>query len=135
MISGTLYAWANALGKDSKTLSRELSKVGINAEREITAQEIFKAVLNEEQVERNRNLKLDADRKEREEKEANGQLVQMAEVEKLISEKVVLPLRARLLSAPTTLDTLCNPSDPELARQAILHWVDETLKLLRDGLQ
>jgi phage terminase Nu1 subunit (DNA packaging protein) len=60
--------------------------------------------------------------------------VRMAEVERLLTAEVVLPLRSRLLDLPSTLAVRCNPSTPETARTALLQWSDETLKVLREKL-
>jgi len=133
----TVTGWAKALGFDPKTVGQRLRDAGhqITHKNVYHVRVVVAAVYGDEQAERNRNLKLDADRKEREEREAAGELVSRAVMEKEIAELYTLPIGQALASMPTTLDTQCNPSDPELSRAALLRWVEETKRLIREKLQ
>jgi len=140
MITGTINAWATSLGVEARTILRALAKTGIVRRKtkgriKFTAKQITDALFGDEQQERLRNLKLDADKKHREEEEAKGQLITLTEVESLLTERVISPLRERLLNQGTRIDALCNPSHPQLAREAITADTDETLKLMREKLK
>lgn len=140
MITATLNAWATSMGVDQQTLERWLVNAGFNKPKsgwgDITYRKIEKAVLGDEQKEKIRNLKADADRKEREELERRGELVDKTEVEAWIVQKFIAPFSNILSSAPSTLDTRCNPERPEIARRAIEDWVENSAKpLLKTELE
>lgn len=129
-LQATLNAWATQLQMEPRTLEKKLAQAAIDVQpnRLYTASEVVRALLGDKYREEVRNLKADADRKEREEKENKGLLVKMPEVEALISELLVGPLLAMLNSLPTTLDVKTNPTDPTLARTAIAEHVERTMK-------
>lgn len=137
MISHSLQAWATALGVERRTLEVRIVKAGFRVPKKtgtLSAARVFHSMLGEADVEKRRLAAAQATKIERENAAAAGELVAMVEVEKLLTELVVLPLRQALLAAPTTLDTLCNPADPEMARRAIQQWVDEVLQHCREQL-
>lgn len=135
MIKGTISAWATSLGKEPRTLERALAKAGIEKpppRQAIEARVIFQALASDEKQIKKALLEEDLKERQRENSEAAGELVRMADVEKLLAEKVIVPLRQLLMSAPSQLDTRCNPKNPELARKTIEAWRDDALKQLRD---
>ena len=138
-IEFSLQAWADALNKDPHTLKKMLLKVGIDAPKHgelLSANKIFSALMGDEYKERVRNLKADADRKEREERIATGALFPMAELESWLHQNYVTPMWDILKTAPTTLDTRCNSEHPAVARDAIRAWIEGTVKpALKENLE
>lgn len=66
--------------------------------------------------------------------EKRRDLVPMAEVDaKLVA--TFLPIRQRLMALPAEAAARCNPSDPQLAREALDRWVTDSLPLLRSSTQ
>jgi hypothetical protein len=98
----TLDAWALELDYERRTLVRILkrSDIEIIPGHLYRAREVVSGLMGSEQVERVRNLKLDADRKEREELEACGRVVEWDRVEAQLNQKVFLPLLSALDAAP-----------------------------------
>ena len=129
-LEATLNAWAGQLRMEPRTLEKKLALAAIEIKpgKSFSAAQVVNALMGDKYLEEVRNLKADADRKEREEKEAKGILVKMPDVEAKLSETLVVPLLTMLNSLGTTLDTRCNPTDPELARQAIEDHVERTMK-------
>lgn len=137
-LTATLDGWAVALGRERRTLERVLTRGGIKVQpgMKFTAQEIYVGIVGDEQAERVRNLKSDADRKEREEKEALGTLFPMAELEGWLSQHYVIPMASIFADMPAAIDTRCNPQDPKVARQAIEAYIEATVKpTLKLGLE
>lgn len=134
-IKATLNAWAVNLGMEPRTLETRLRKADVELERfqELSARDVIRALMGDKEAETIRNLKADADRKEREEQEARGELVKWPEVEERITKTMILPLRQWIVTLPTTLDTRCNPREPAIARVALNQAVDEALAMLRSG--
>ena len=77
---------------------------------------------------RARREKALAERAELENAERSGQLVRMSEIEEVITQKIIVPLGSLLNSLPAALDTRCNPEHPDVARAALLDWVERTAK-------
>jgi hypothetical protein len=132
-LSATLDGWAMALTVDSQTLKRKLVRAGAEVvpRKLYAASEIVAALLGDAHYEKVRNLKLDADKKERQAKQDSRELVRMVEVEALLS-KVLQPMREQLLSLPERLCVECNSASPDTARRALEAWADATLKMCRD---
>lgn len=145
MITATIHAWANALGKDDVTITRALAKSGspVTQKRESVSFARVRAAgmlddiggQNGADAALERLRTAQAIEKEQDNRVRDEGLVEMGEVEKLLAENFTLPLRARLLDLPGTLDVRCNQQSPEVAHAALTQWVDETLKLLRDKLK
>ena len=136
-IAHLLQTWAVELGMDSETLKKALIKSDSRpvAHAVIPLKAIVSALFGEEHVAKVKGMQLDNAKKEREQAEELRELVRMADIEAKLAEWVIVPLSSVLNSAPTTLDTRCNPSDPDLARAAIADWVEKTVKpLLRSKL-
>lgn len=113
----SLDAWAVSLGREARTLKRLLTRNGVKVElrKLYTAREIVGGLIGEEQQEKIRNLKLDADRKAREEKLADGQMCEWAAVEKLFNETIIMPFTQACDQAPDAvsrewLDKVLRPS-------------------------
>ena len=135
-ISATLSAWATELGMESRTLARKLSQASItySAHGKIRAKKIVIAAAGDNAVERARLLKAQADAQEHENKINDERWVQISEVEEMITNLYVLPLRQRLLAFPNEHDAKCNPHDPQLANTVLTQAIDELLKLCLEKL-
>lgn len=136
-IEGTIGAWALALSVESRTVERRLTRAGnvVKPHAVFSAQQVLQAFMGEldeakarTEIQRERTMRIKNDARE-------GQLVDIGEVEKLVSDTVIIPLRQLLLSAATTLDVRVNPADPAFARGKINEWVDESLKTLEVKLK
>lgn len=136
MIYGKVNAWAVSYSIEARTLLRALAKNGIvvKAHQKVAANDVRDALFGDEYKERLAGLRLDNAEKSRLEKEATAQLVNRDQMEKEISELYTLPLSQALISLPATLDAQCNPSDPQLAREALQRWAEETKRLIRDPI-
>jgi hypothetical protein len=136
MIEHTLYAWANAGGIEVRTLERQLVKTGYTPKpRQKIPFKVIRAALAGDKAAAEIRLKeAQAADQERKNRIADDELVELKEVEQLLSVLVITPLRQALTSAPTTLDTLCNPTDPTQARDQLQQWVNDTLKMLPEKI-
>ena len=125
-----LYTWSLALAMEPKTLETKLMKARIEWKKaeSISALNIFNAMFGDEQYEKVRNLKLDANQKEREEQKELGNLFPMQELEPWLLNNYILPMRQILEGVATGLDTRCNPEHPEIARAALNEWIEKTVK-------
>ena len=98
----TLTAWATGAGLHIQTLEKMFQKQGVEvvAHKHYSIREFLIAVTGDKHAAEVRNLELDARRKEREEQERDGILVEWELVEKRINEMLVLPLIQALDAAP-----------------------------------
>jgi hypothetical protein len=135
-IEATLNAWSANLGIDSLTFERRLKKAGVTLPRKgelLSLQSVLPIISSDEQSEKKRLITAQAIAQERENKVEDENWFHREDVEKLVTE-LLLPLRQHLISAPTTLDARCNPSEPLLARAAITSWRDEVFKQIQINL-
>jgi predicted transcriptional regulator len=129
---------ANLLGVDPKTVKAGLRRIGIEPEhsKSYSVRECVAAVYGNAEMERERKLRLENEKLEREAKIEAGELVPMADIEPWLLQHYIVPMAGILSSAPTTLDTRCNPEHPEVARKAIADWIEGTVKpSIREGLE
>ena len=63
--------------------------------------------------------------------ERRGDLISTAEMLDAIRE-CALPIRQRLDALPAEMAARCNPTDPQLAREALDRWVADSLPLFRE---
>lgn len=132
MIAHTLNAWATSLGLEPRTLERQILKAGFNPPKPretITAKKILSVVAGDANATKNRLLEAQAIAQERENRNEDENWFHRDDLEKFLSEFVVIPLRQALVSISSTLDAKCNPQNPVVAREALVIWRDETLKL------
>jgi hypothetical protein len=124
---------------ERRTLESKLVRIGYVTKKrgeKIPFRTVLVALMGDKEAETIRNLKADADRKEREAKIEAGELVPMADIEPWLLQHYIVPMAGILSSAPTTLDTRCNPEHPEVARKAIADWIEGTVKpSIREGLE
>jgi phage terminase Nu1 subunit (DNA packaging protein) len=131
----TIHKAAIEWGIDRRTLASRLSEAGFDVERgaEFHTQEITRAVVGDLERERTRLTRADADIREMEKRQKEGELVDLQEVLDLI-RRACLPISQRLRSLPADMATRCNPTDPVLAREALQRWVDDSLPLIRSQM-
>lgn len=146
----SINALSEELRIDRRTLKKHLSEIepaGLDgksklyrkedAQRVIAgvglAKDGFAALRSKQIEEQTREASARADLLELERAEKRRELVPLAEVQTMISD-ALLPVRQRFLAAPAELCNRANPTDPQFAREAIQHWVDESLRLIRDEL-
>ncbi len=123
------------------TLTRRLRAIGEETPRGriFTLRQLLAALTSKDgdksALLRARRLKAEEEAKllafERREKERD--LVPLAEIQALIRDSF-LPVRQRLMALPSEMSARCNPSDPQLAREALDRWLTDSLPIIRAGL-
>jgi phage terminase Nu1 subunit (DNA packaging protein) len=136
VMNWSVHKAAVEFGVSRETIIRGLRRLDVEVGRRttFTTKQIVSSIYGDADFERTRLLRADADIREMERLEKENDLVKLSEVEKMLVDYVAIPVRNLLISAPTTLDQRVNPADPELAREALQRWVDDSLKLLREKL-
>jgi len=126
-ISASIGAWASALGKDPKTIQLRLKKREYRFEPhdKIPAQEIFKALMSDKDEALARIAAADADAKERENRVADGELMELPTIEKALWFDLLAPLRLELEQLPQIYAGLCNPQDPQTAEKVLRQFVEK----------
>jgi len=135
-ITGSCNAWARAYGTDSNALIEKLQRAGIvyKSGEEINAVEIFKAILfrseKDEAIARQANAK--AEEQEMENAVRRKELMELAQIERIVWTDLLAPLRQEIEQMPKSLAGLCNPEDPETAQAVLEQWVEKTKLNIRD---
>ena len=126
---------AKVFGMDPKTMVRLLRDAGheIAQNRKFSLQEVTGALTGDLEKERIRETRANADLKELELKEKQGELVSLAAVQEMMNT-AMLPMRQRLNALPSEMASKTNPTDPEHARAQLNQWVDQALPLIREQL-
>jgi hypothetical protein len=128
-------AACNEWNIDLKTLKKGLASRGhvIRKGAKFTTLQICAAIYGDLEFERILETRARRLALERDNEEADGLTVKMEEVQQLYSE-ALLPVRQRFLAMPAECATRANPTDPQFAREALQHWVDAALPLIREQL-
>ena len=131
----TLLKASEEFGVSRETIRRGLRDIGIDVKKGATyeTRQIVEALYGDDKKERTRESRARADLLEREKAELDKVLVRLDAVQQMILE-AFLPVRQRLLSLPTEMDSRCNPSDPMLARKSLQQWVDTALAAITSEL-
>jgi hypothetical protein len=106
-------------------MGHELKKGSKFATREICT-----AVFGDSERERARLTRAQAEGEEMKNKERSGELVELDSIA-TVFRQCMLPVRQRLMALPAEACAHANPSDPQLAREALQRWVDESLPMIR----
>ena len=130
----SLHGAAMELGCSRETLRRQLTAAGFDHGGPFSLKEICAARTTDDKSAKVRLLEAQAEKIEMENARERGETVVLADVEAIITQKLVLPLRQALTGLPSTLDVRCNSEHPETARLALKQWSDETLRLCRENL-
>ena len=133
MISETVTSWATSLGKDPSTIRSAMARAGISFEpdEKFTALVIFNLFTGDKQAAKIRLDTAMAEKVERENRLAEKELCALADVEKIIWDDCLLPLRQSLEALPASVSIQCNPSQPELALTVLQNAVEEIKKQIR----
>ena len=92
---------------------------------------IVRAIAGDGKVERARLTMAQADREEMEVAKMRREVLPLAEVVEVI-RGTFQPIRDALVSLPHSLAARCNPSDPQMAMEALGGAVDNVLRALRE---
>lgn len=116
-----LDTWATQLGKERRTLARMLARAGyvVKHGEKLGAAVVFNAIVGEIDHEKIRNLKADADAKERAAKIEAGELVTWSDLEKMLNEKFILPIIRALDVVPSEAQEWRDKVLLPILRQAI----------------
>lgn len=132
-ISATLFHWAENLGIDSTTLKRRLNEQSINYEpSSLSAQQVFKAMYGDKEAAMTKKLLAESAKVERENRVADGELLEMPVIEKKLWVDLLSPLRLALEQMPEQMAGMCNPESPDVAKGVLRRFVED-LKLKLKG--
>ncbi len=128
----TVYAAAHGMGVSLETLRRNLKEIGEDTKpgARFSLRTIYRALTSDGKDARNRQARADAETSEIELRKLKEELVDVAVMEKRITE-IMQPIRERFMSLGAEACARCNPSDPELARKALEEWTAEALRVIR----
>ena len=132
MISHTLSAWATAFDMESRTLEKALTRSGyeFKPKQPIPAKAIRNAILGDKEAAEVRLKQAQAEDQERKNRIADGEIIPLSD-NLAWQDKVLMPIRQRLLALAGTMGHLCNPTDPKHAQDQLDRWTNETLPMLR----
>jgi hypothetical protein len=127
---------AREFGVSGETLRRGLHAIGAPTEKGTLHDlvTIYKALAGDLKGAKAREALANAIAKERENRIADRELIPVEE-NLAWQERVLGPVRARLMALPGVMAQRCNPSDPNFAQAALDEWLKETLPLLRSEIQ
>ena len=133
-IRATLTAWSKNLAISREALTRRLHDALVDWESSetLTAAQVYRAMLSDKDAALTRKALAEADRIEREEKEARKELVNLAEVEKVVWQDCLMPLRTELEQMPRSLCAMCNPQDQDTAQKVLEQWVEKVKANIRE---
>ena len=105
MINGTVSEWATSLGIEGRTLLTQLTKSGVNVtpRMKLTAKTVFDARLGDMNAEKLRLTSAQAMAVEIENAEKAEVLNRRTEVERIVWEETLSPLRDLLIGYPNTV--------------------------------
>lgn len=129
-IIGSISAWAKSFGCQQAQFELMLRRAGVEfkAGVKLSAVDVFKATTfrseKDEAVARQANAK--AEEQEMINAERRKELMELAQIEKIVWGDVLAPLRLELEQMPKSLCGLCNPEEPETAEKILQQWVEKT---------
>ena len=128
----TINQAAEELGFDEKTVRSRMVAAGhvVTARKSFSVKVFFESIQGAIEHERILDMRHNRAIKERKEAQQLGDLVNLAEALKLISETFV-PIRAAFLSVSADCAARCNPDNPDLAREILEDWSADKLALVR----
>jgi len=133
-ISATMTRWAVNLGMHRDALKRRLVESGIpfGDATELTAADVFKACYGDKERSITRLNLAKAEEQERENKVAEGQLLELPQIEKKLWVDLLSPLRLLIEQMPESLAGMCNPESPEVAKNVLRTWTESTKLQLKE---
>ena len=123
---------ATEFGRSAETITRGLRRQGLDVTpgKTWTTRQIYSSITSDGQEARAREANASAELKEHQLAVEKGELFRRDMVNSIIG-KVGVYVRQTLLEMPHALSQRVNPSDPYLAKEALMGWVDDTLAQLR----
>ena len=136
MITGTVNAWCTSLGLDRQAFETRLARAGavIAPKCKLTARQVFVALAGDKEVAQARKALAEAEEKERENRLAERELMVVADVERIVWEQCLLPLKQSIDALPATLASQCNPDNPQLALGVLENWKEQVKKQIKEKL-
>lgn len=129
-ILATVNAWAKAYGVDQGRMATILQRAGIEYKPGtlLDAVDFIKSITfrseKDEAIARQANAK--AEEQEMENAQRRKELMEMAEIERMVWNDLLAPLRQELEQMPKSLSALCNPEDQDTAQAVLEQWVERT---------
>lgn len=132
-IIASYKSWAQAYGVDLAHLARMLQRAGIEYKPGVTgnpgmldAIDFIKAITfrseKDEAIARQANAK--AEEQEMINAERRKELMELAQIERIIWNDLLAPLRQEIEQMPKSLAAMCNPDDSETALKVLEQWTD-----------
>jgi len=129
-ITASISAWAKVAGVQHSQFVVMLKRANVEFTpgQDLSAESAFAACTfrseKDEAIARQANAK--AEEQEMINAERRKELMELAQIEKLIWGDLLGPLRTELEQMPKSLCGMCNPQDPETAEQVLQNWVEKT---------
>jgi hypothetical protein len=130
----SLHKASAEFGVTRETIRRGLAAYGVDPKKEYTTREIHMAIAGDVKAATARDRMASAIARERENRIAEGEIITLTDNQKW-QEKVLLPIRQRLIALPGSMAQRCNPADPSFAETALDAWVKESMPLLRSEIR
>jgi hypothetical protein len=133
-ISATLHSWATSLGIHREALTLRLNRANIKfvTGTEIDAKDVFTAMTGDKDAAMTRKLTAEAEREERENRVAAGELLDCAAIEKKLWSEMLQPLRTLLEQQANECAANCNPQNPEVAKAVLTQWLERAKLAIKE---
>ena len=134
-ITASINSWALACGTDYNQFARMLKRAGIEFTpgQDLSASDAFRAVTfrteKDQAIARQANAR--AEQLEMENKVQRKELLDLAQVEKIVWTDCLSPLRTEILNLASQVAPLCQ--DQDTAHKALSQWADSTLAKIQAG--
>ena len=109
-----------------------MSAAGVDPEKPLTLAAVVRGWCGDLRAERLKKVCAEARILEVEAARVEGESVPLSEVERIYAERL-MPLREAIVAGPGMLAARCNPADPPHAHGVIGEWVDNLLRIGREG--
>jgi hypothetical protein len=129
-ITASIAAWAKVAGVQHSQFTVMLKRADIDYTpgQDLSAESAFAACTfrseKDEAIARQANAK--AEEQEMINAERRKELMELAQIEKVIWGDLLQPLRTEMDQMPKSLCGLCNPQEPEVAEAVLQNWVEKT---------
>ena len=133
-IVATCSAWAQGMGVEQPTLIKMLQRAGVPyiSGTKLNFVDIWKAISfrseKDEAMARQANAK--AEEIEMDNAARRKELMDVAQIQRIIWNDLLGPLRQELEQMPKNLGGLCNPDSPDTACAVLTDWVEATKQQL-----
>ena len=135
-ISASINAWAQALGISHENFCIMLRRADVkyNPGQDLYAPDVFEAITYQSEKDKAvaRKANADAESREMENAKTRKELMELAQIEKVVWNDLLQPLRTELEQMPRSLCALVNPEEPETAERVLQQWVEKTKANIKD---